>query len=120
MGVLPSVGLCHLVEGLFGTLSQLFSDETRSPDLGVEVELLLHIQLKNGLNIESKSKSPVEKVLQTPNVAIEELSSMRMARGDHLWEINDGDFLFWRDHEVELVEVAVDQPVLSQLYHQLN
>ena len=40
--------------------------------------------------------------------------------GDHLREVNHGDGVVVAAHEVELVEVAVDEPAVGQLQNQIH
>ena len=43
-----------------------------------------------------------------------------MRRGDHLREIDDSDLFIFIDHEIELVEITVDQAVLGEANDHLN
>ena len=43
-----------------------------------------------------------------------------MGGGDHLGEVNHSDVVFVVQHEVKLVEVAVDEAVVPQLDKQLH
>ena len=43
-----------------------------------------------------------------------------MGTGDHLGEINQNRFLVIINHDIELVEIAVDDTVISQFQHQIH
>ena len=88
------VSLGDLVEGLFSTLSKLFPDETGSSDLCVKVFLFGDIRIKNRFALESKPELPVEEVLETFHIAVEVVSGLWVAGGDHLREINNSHVLF--------------------------
>lgn len=46
--------------------------------------------------------------------------SVGVAGGDHLWEVDNDGFPLFRDHDVELVEVTVNDSVVSQPHNEVH
>ena len=40
-----------------------------------------------------------------------------MRRGDHLREVDERDLVVVADHQIELVEVGMDEAVVGQMHH---
>lgn len=54
------------------------------------------------------------------DIAVKVHLRVAMGGGDHLWKVNDGDVLVVRDHQVELVEIAVDQATARELQDEFH
>ena len=71
----------------------------------------LHLCLK-------KSQPSPEEVLDALDIPVEVELGLPVGHGDHLGEIDDDGIGLVVDHDVELIEVAVDDTVVGELQQQ--
>jgi hypothetical protein len=83
-------------------------------DFLVQVNCSFNVGLKLGYTFKSQSKPLGEEVLDTLNISLEVELGIDVTRGCHLREINNSDRLVISDHQVEFVEVSVDETMLCK------
>ena len=101
----------------------LVSSASKAPtgfDLRVEILLTLYVGFQDGHALKLQPEALREEALDTFDVTSEVVLCVQVRCGDHLREIDHGDFLVLTDHEIELVEVAMDEAVLRELNDELN
>ena len=82
--------------------------------------LALDVGFQDGHALKLQSEALSEEALDAFDVTSEVILCVQVRRGDHLREIDHGDFLVLTDHEIELVEVAMDEAVLRELNDELD
>ena len=88
-------------------------------DLGGQVDLRPDISLQDGAAFKLKAESLGEEPLDALDVSVEVERRIEMVGRCHLWEVDDCDVFVVGDHQIEFVEVAVDEAVLSELDDEL-
>eukprot|EP00754_Rhynchopus_humris_P008762 Rhum_TRINITY_DN13826_c3_g1::Rhum_TRINITY_DN13826_c3_g1_i1::g.65002::m.65002 len=83
-------------------------------DALVEGRLLLRVDVKLGDVVAFHLEAAAEEVMDALDVSVEVELGVGVRGGRHLREVDDHKLLVFRDHQVELVEVTVDKPVLRE------
>ena len=109
--------LIHFIDQiqLFWLFEIVFYKTTGSYFL-VQIDCSLDIQIQPWCDIELQTILATEIVLYAFDVTVKVLDCTWMRRADHLWKVDQCDLLVVVKHQVELVEVAMDQPMLGQSY----
>ena len=84
-------------------------------DFLIKVNSALNIPFQLWRAFKHKAEALAKEGLDALNVAIEVELSVEVRSRCHLREVNYCDLLLLANHEVELVEVSVDEPMLSKL-----
>ena len=91
------------------------AEAPRSLDLRVKVHSALDVVLQDWDPLEMQSEALREEALDAADVAGEVELGVEVGRGHHLRKVDHGDLFVLANHQVELVEVAMDEAVLRKL-----
>ena len=99
-------------------LSHLLSsgsvEESTSLDLRIQVQLPLNVAFEDRDSFESETEPLREESLDALNIACKVELCISMRGRHHLREINDCDLFVLADHQVKLIEITVDESMLSK------
>lgn len=76
----------------------------------------LEIQLCFLIEFESTEEEGIDAI----KVSVEVEFCIEMLCGDHLWEIDDNYFLLFSDHEIEFIEIGMNETILGKSFNEIN
>jgi len=65
-------------------------------------------------------ESPEEEGVDAIEVSVEVEFCIEMLCGHHLWEIDDNYLLLFSDHEIEFIEIGMDETVLCKSLNEIH
>ena len=99
---------------LFEVLHFLLSGEPGRFNLCRQIHLSLHVSLQDRSSFELKAESLGEEPLYASDVSVEVELGVEMVCRRHLWEIDHCNVFDFADHEVELIEIAMDEAMFGE------
>jgi len=89
-------------------------------DFLIQIDVFLNVFLEHRHALESEAEALAEESLNAFDITLKVKLGVQVARARHLREIDHGDVLLVIDHQVEFVEIAVHEPMLSKVYDLLD